>query len=596
MAFRRQMKNFVKNYSDAEIKVREATSNDPWGPSSSLMLDISDLTFNTSSLSEIMNMLWQRLGDHGKNWRHVYKSLTLMDYLIKNGSKRVIQHCREGFSNLHTLKDFQHVDEAGKDQGYYIREKSKQLMTLLMDEQLLHREREVASRTRRRTSCSIALPKKLPSAGNSPTACASAPMPENPASQKKQKLPKKTRLRSKKNAAKAGLKQEQRQDLRLLAGAALSQESLPLVLHTWESTEDLMLFYEDDPKPLVPAVPASTLGPCTCVGNLEEVCKVKGAGAVPAPLEKSPSPQTAVSLDQSSDSTITSAVTEDPLPMPPNSTAAAGSCETLTDLPTFWYSSKEEFISRNFKISKSDSTFYNQASVETLYVSPSFRTFNPMKEVVINKDRPKPPEPESIPMADENPASATRVPATSEGTASFSTFSVSSPELTTAERSVHLLPPLLAGPACWPLSQQQPASAASRDDHVPAKTPGESSNLSVLEVLPPNPASAKKETSHISSHNWVEFSTQNVDCFTSLSCSSFQTTRNLPKETEASNSVQVLLGEVRNAIGRLHEDLSLVIQELNVISSHLLSMSEPSLQPSTSSQAPLSSEGSSQPD
>ncbi|KAB0347913.1 hypothetical protein FD754_012770 [Muntiacus muntjak] len=120
MAFRRQVKNFVKNYSDAEIKVREATSNDPWGPSSSLMLDISDLTFNTVSLSEIMNMLWQRLNDHGKNWRHVYKSLTLMDYLIKNGSKKVIQHCREGYHNLQTLKDFQHIDEAGKDQGPFM--------------------------------------------------------------------------------------------------------------------------------------------------------------------------------------------------------------------------------------------------------------------------------------------------------------------------------------------------------------------------------------------------------------------------------------------------------------------------------------------
>lgn len=40
-----------------------------------------------------------------------------MDYLIKNGSKKVIQHCREGFCNLQTLKDFQHIDEAGKDQG-----------------------------------------------------------------------------------------------------------------------------------------------------------------------------------------------------------------------------------------------------------------------------------------------------------------------------------------------------------------------------------------------------------------------------------------------------------------------------------------------
>uniref|UniRef100_A0A8C0JF52 ENTH domain-containing protein n=1 Tax=Chelonoidis abingdonii TaxID=106734 RepID=A0A8C0JF52_CHEAB len=113
----RHVKNFVKNYSDSEVKVREATSNDPWGPSSSLMLEISDLTYNTLSLLEIMNMIWHRMNDQGKNWRHVYKSLTLLDYLIKNGSKKVIQHCREGLYNIQTLKDFHYIDEAGKDQG-----------------------------------------------------------------------------------------------------------------------------------------------------------------------------------------------------------------------------------------------------------------------------------------------------------------------------------------------------------------------------------------------------------------------------------------------------------------------------------------------
>ncbi|CAM4479286.1 unnamed protein product [Caretta caretta] len=117
MALRRHMKNFVKNYSDSEVKVREATSNDPWGPSSSLMLEISDLTYNTVSLLEIMNMIWHRMNDQGKNWRHVYKSLMLLDYLIKNGSKKVIQHCQEGLFNIQTLKDFHYIDEAGKDQG-----------------------------------------------------------------------------------------------------------------------------------------------------------------------------------------------------------------------------------------------------------------------------------------------------------------------------------------------------------------------------------------------------------------------------------------------------------------------------------------------
>ncbi|KAK2089212.1 hypothetical protein P7K49_035119 [Saguinus oedipus] len=77
-SLRRQMKNIVHNYSEAEIKVREATSNDPWGPSSSLMSEIADLTYNVVAFSEIMSMIWKRLNDHGKNWRHVYKVSALL--------------------------------------------------------------------------------------------------------------------------------------------------------------------------------------------------------------------------------------------------------------------------------------------------------------------------------------------------------------------------------------------------------------------------------------------------------------------------------------------------------------------------------------
>lgn len=135
------MKNMVNNYSEAEKKVREATSNDPWGPSSSLMSDIADLTYNVVAFSEIMNMIWKRLNDHGKNWRHVYKALTLLDYLIKTGSERVALQCKENIFAIQTLKDFQYIDRDGKDQGINVREKSKQLVVLLKDEDRLKGER-----------------------------------------------------------------------------------------------------------------------------------------------------------------------------------------------------------------------------------------------------------------------------------------------------------------------------------------------------------------------------------------------------------------------------------------------------------------------
>ena len=49
----------------------------------------ADLTYNMVAFSEIMQMIWKRLNDHGKNWRHVYKAMVLLEYLIKTGSEKV---------------------------------------------------------------------------------------------------------------------------------------------------------------------------------------------------------------------------------------------------------------------------------------------------------------------------------------------------------------------------------------------------------------------------------------------------------------------------------------------------------------------------
>ncbi|KAJ7331183.1 Epsin-2 [Desmophyllum pertusum] len=150
MSVRRQLKNVVNNYSNAEVKVREATSNDPWGPSSSVMTEIADATYNVVAFSEIMGMIWKRLNDHGKNWRHVYKSLVVLDYIIKTGSERVAQQCRENLYAIQTLKDFQFIDKDGKDQGMNVREKAKQLVGLLKDEDRLKSERARALKAKER--------------------------------------------------------------------------------------------------------------------------------------------------------------------------------------------------------------------------------------------------------------------------------------------------------------------------------------------------------------------------------------------------------------------------------------------------------------
>lgn len=51
---------------------------------------------------------------------------------------------------LQTLRDFQYVDRDGRDQGANVREKARQLVCLLRDEERLHQERSQALKTKER--------------------------------------------------------------------------------------------------------------------------------------------------------------------------------------------------------------------------------------------------------------------------------------------------------------------------------------------------------------------------------------------------------------------------------------------------------------
>lgn len=118
------------------------------------MAEIADLTYNMVAFTEIMQMLWKRLNDHGKNWRHVYKALVLLEYLIKTGSEKVAQQCKENIFAIQTLKDFQYT-EGSRDQGINVREKAKQLVALLKDDERLRNERARALKAKERFAQSV---------------------------------------------------------------------------------------------------------------------------------------------------------------------------------------------------------------------------------------------------------------------------------------------------------------------------------------------------------------------------------------------------------------------------------------------------------
>uniref|UniRef100_A0A5F8G360 Clathrin interactor 1 n=1 Tax=Monodelphis domestica TaxID=13616 RepID=A0A5F8G360_MONDO len=145
----KKITNVVMNYSEIESKVREATNDDPWGPSGQLMGEIARATFMYEQFSELMNMLWTRmLKDNKKNWRRVYKSLLLLAYLIRNGSERVVTSAREHIYDLRSLENYHFVDENGKDQGINIRQKVKEMVEFAQDDDRLREERKKAKKNK----------------------------------------------------------------------------------------------------------------------------------------------------------------------------------------------------------------------------------------------------------------------------------------------------------------------------------------------------------------------------------------------------------------------------------------------------------------
>ncbi|MCJ1323102.1 hypothetical protein MMC15_008454 [Xylographa vitiligo] len=139
----RGVKNVTKGYSHVQVKVRNATSNDAWGPTGTEMSEIAQLTFNGSNdFYEIMDMLDKRLNDKGKNWRHVLKSLKVLDYCLHEGSELVVTWARKNIYVIKTLREFQYVDDDDHDVGLNVRVSAKELTSLIMDEERLRTERQ----------------------------------------------------------------------------------------------------------------------------------------------------------------------------------------------------------------------------------------------------------------------------------------------------------------------------------------------------------------------------------------------------------------------------------------------------------------------
>lgn len=141
--------NVVMNYTETEAKVREATNDDAWGPTGAMMQELAQATFTYEQFPDVMSMLWKRmLQENKRNWRRTYKSLLLLNYLVRNGSERVVTSSREHIYDLRSLENYTFIDEFGKDQGINIRHKVRELIDFIQDDDKLKEERKKAKKNK----------------------------------------------------------------------------------------------------------------------------------------------------------------------------------------------------------------------------------------------------------------------------------------------------------------------------------------------------------------------------------------------------------------------------------------------------------------
>jgi len=140
--------NQARPKSEVEARVFEVLSHKNWGSSSTLLNEIARDTFDYEKFGPIIKLLWDSLeNQRPAAWRVVFKGLTLLEHLIKNGSERCVDDGRNHSHVLRSLFNFNYY-EGTVDRGVGVREKSKQLVEILGDDERIREERTKAKQLR----------------------------------------------------------------------------------------------------------------------------------------------------------------------------------------------------------------------------------------------------------------------------------------------------------------------------------------------------------------------------------------------------------------------------------------------------------------
>ncbi|KAL2457487.1 Clathrin interactor EPSIN 1 [Abeliophyllum distichum] len=145
---KREVNLKVLKVPEIEQKVLDATDDEPWGPHGTALAEIAQATKKFTECQMVMNVLWTRLTETGKNWRFAYKALAVIEYLVAHGSERSVDDIIEHTFQISSLASFEYVEPSGKDLGINVRKKAETVVALLNNKDKIQEVRNKASANR----------------------------------------------------------------------------------------------------------------------------------------------------------------------------------------------------------------------------------------------------------------------------------------------------------------------------------------------------------------------------------------------------------------------------------------------------------------
>lgn len=101
-----ELKDRVNKTSQIEKLLQESTSKENWQAHPKTLNTIADYTNSSEEWQIISKYLWEKLYKSDKSWIVTFKTLVLIEYLLKNGSPRCIMEFKDEIYKIRKLQDF----------------------------------------------------------------------------------------------------------------------------------------------------------------------------------------------------------------------------------------------------------------------------------------------------------------------------------------------------------------------------------------------------------------------------------------------------------------------------------------------------------